>query len=61
MNLIKMKRMRKRSRMTQQELANIIGCSLSSIYKWESGNKPSPKMERLLVEYFKSKKRTWIG
>ena len=41
--------LRKRAGFTQQDLANHTGTAMSSVYKWEKGRLPEPKVLIMLI------------
>ena len=47
-----LRRARQRARLTQEELANRLGTSVVSIWRWEQGALPSPYYRQQLCAYF---------
>ncbi|MCF7930966.1 MAG: helix-turn-helix domain-containing protein [Acholeplasmataceae bacterium] len=57
----KIKQLRLKLIMTQQEFARMLGVSYESVNRWENGkNEPTMKVKRKIVALLK-KNKIWIG
>jgi DNA-binding transcriptional regulator YiaG len=54
---VDIKKLRTKLRMTQEEFANVLGCRVTKISRWENGHsKPSKTSMRLIALLFRTKK-----